>query len=216
MRKITWFLFIISVWLLTSCAANYRALMPETLTYPNSYSTEDLEMEYDYYILQTRLNHRKYGRKALDNNLLFVALKLRNNSEVQLKLNEDYFITDKDGEVLQTYTTDELFKLTKQNAGSYAAYFGICAYAFSEDAYINEEPFPIAPVLGGGIPGVVNIAVAAKANLAYKNELEKYDLTKKIIEPGETVFGVVGVKGRGHGSLRFIRMNEAGVTKIGN
>jgi hypothetical protein len=64
----------------------------------------------------------------------------------------------------------------------------------------QTSSFPIGIIIGPGIAGG-NMLAASSANKKFKQDLLDYNLLGKKIKPGETVYGLLGIRSKIYNSI---------------
>jgi hypothetical protein len=160
--------------LLTSCAASYRKINPPNLKYPE-----------------------------IKGHMNVVAVKIYNNTGQPLEYGKNYRIYsgNQEANLLGPEITADIIK---QKAGFHFFYLLFLPTTFntasgtssSSGSTLRTSSFPIGLIIGPAL-AIGNYAVAATANKRFKEELLDYDIERKVIAPGETVYGLVTVRENG-------------------
>ncbi|MGA8853399.1 MAG: hypothetical protein WB492_04400, partial [Christiangramia sp.] len=66
----------------------------------------------------------------------------------------------------------------------------------------TKNLFPIGLILGPGL-AAYNLIKASSANKKFKNDLENYSLTGKVLNPGEEKFGIIGIRSDSYDALKI-------------
>ena len=177
--------FLFAVLTLSGCAASYKPIKPEKLTYPRTFETSDLKLIYEYDVL-SRAKNKKYAKKERTHLVNLVAVDITNKTDRPLTINEDVKFYSGAREL--NLMSPQLTKAElKQIAPLYLLWslFWVVIYK-CEDKDCDVTPIPI----GLGI-GLLNTAIASGANKNLLNELTKYDVIGKVVQPGETLNGLI-------------------------
>ncbi len=189
-------LFAITTFLLIeSCASSYKAINPATVKYNGTSESEGVIFEYKYGVLQESGNS-KYANKEIKKGLQVVSIKVTNNSEKAISFAEDIKVYSRNQIVLPV-EPEIIQGQLKQPTPVYLLY-GLLWLTISkcENDDCNNTPLPI------GLPiAIGNMVVAGTANENFLAELKHHNLLTKKIEPGETAFGLMGIKSTGYGAL---------------
>lgn len=179
---------LVSIFLFSGCAQSYYALNPPKIIYTASNNLEDISLNYRYDILSEKGN-RKISKKERKNNVKLVAVKITNNTDkvINIGKNAAFF----SGSSL-IYPMDAISTRNnlKQSVPSHLLYLLLSPLTLSVN---GSNPVPIGLILGPVISGG-NMIVAANANNNFYKELVQYDILYRDIQPGETVFGLVGFR----------------------
>lgn len=85
----------------------------------------------------------------------------------------------------------------KQSVPSHLLYLLLSPLTLSVN---GSDPFPVGLILGPAISGG-NMIAAGSANKDFYNELSQYDILYRDINPGETVYGLVGFSNMNYAPL---------------
>ncbi len=131
-----------------------------------------------------------------------VAVKIENNTEVPLKLGENFNLYAGQNQV---FTMDPIMiqKELKQGIAIYLLYSLITLNKTECDSYTGEcETSLIFPI---GVPITIgNMVLAGSSNKAFKNELMQYSLLGKEIDPGKTAYALIGIPENGYQPLKIV------------
>lgn len=193
MKNLTWLLSLtLIITLLSGCAARYRYIIPESLSYNSTAGTNSdaVYANYQYNVLATAKNKR-YRKKEEKSFLNLVAIKITNNSDETINVDRELQFYSGDLKVA-LMDSDVTFSELKQQPLIYLLYM-ILTFSYLEiDNGFQQEKYPIGFVLGPGIT-LGNVLTASIANNKFRDELEKYSLVGEEILPGETKLALVGI-----------------------
>ncbi|MEQ9264849.1 MAG: hypothetical protein RLN81_06480 [Balneolaceae bacterium] len=194
-RKTYSSLLICSFLILTSCASSYKSINPERVQYGTRIMESGIEFSYKYNVLKESGN-KKYAKKEDKKNLQLVAVRVTNRSDSQIIFEEDVTLYA-GGRMLRPIDPDIIKSQLKQNAPLYLLYSLLWLQISScEDNECDTTNLPI------GVPiALGNMAVAGSANGKLLEELNEYDILDRPINPGETVYGIIGIKDTGYNPL---------------
>jgi hypothetical protein len=201
--------FGILLGIISSCAASYKSVAPETFSYNSKHTLDSVELQYKYAVLRDRGNN-KMANKEDKRNIKLVAVKITNNSNDNITVGEQYkfFSGNKELELLRP---EYIQQTVKQNSLSYLPYLLLTFWQLqvtvskqNEYGSIEDKTnvFPIGLVVGPGITAF-NIIKASKSNNKFLDELNKYSLINQPIKPGETKFGLIGIDAGDYDPLMF-------------
>lgn len=192
-KPISGLTIIVIILLLTSCAATYTKINPPSVKYPEINS--DSLFSYQYEVIR-RAGNRKIAKKELKAHMHVVAVKIYNNTGQSLEYGKNYKIYSGNSEanLLGPMITSDVIK---QKAGFHFFYLLLTPMTLRVDESTNSSSIPIGLVLGPAL-AVGNYAVASRANKRFKEEMLEYDLERKVIAPGETVYGLITIRDNGH------------------
>lgn len=185
---------------LTGCAASYKAIHPNSITYiKDNSSSPDITAEYHFNVLREAGN-KKIHNKELKKNLQLVAVKITNNSNGDIAYNRDFQLYTGDA-ALNVVSVESVHAQLKQQAPLYLLYLLMSGMTFTSStsstsggSVVKEDTnsFPIGLIVGPGI-ALYNTLVASGANKNFKEELAKYSISNSVIKKGETGFYLVGI-----------------------
>lgn len=183
---------------LNSCAANYRMINPDKLSYNSNDRKNEILLEYKYDLLP-----KKYAKKERRKDVRLVAIKITNNSENDITFGKEIKLTYDNGNEFYLIRQDKVFFYLKQNIVPYLLYGLLTPMTlnFSKNRK-QTSSVPIGlflgPVLAGG-----NMAFAATANKQFRTELYKFNLMGVVIKPGETKIGLIGIASDNHDAIKI-------------
>lgn len=193
MRLSLYILMILSSFLLISCASSYTAIIPEKITYTLVQEIDSVSFEYKYDILE-----KKYAKKENKKGVKVVAVKLTNNTDEDIIFGNNVKVVFENDSPVYVMDNFTVYDGLKQKVGNYLWYLllvGLYYERTTQDQFNNIESnrtqigLVIAPLVSGG-----NMIVADLSNRKFKEDLTKYDIIGKVIKPGETVYGLIGIR----------------------
>ncbi len=195
MKKI---IYIFLVAILSSCASKYNLLQPELANYNTNTSINDgIEISYEHNSL-----NKNYGKKANQKDIRIVSVKIKNNRKEAIQQGKDFKLVSSSDNNLLIIPPHEVFVSIKQRPASHLLYLlltplklfrnQVNEYGVPE----SEEIFPIGYILGPAI-SIGNMVAASNANKKLNEELKLYDIQNTVINPGQTVYGLVGIRSFG-------------------
>jgi hypothetical protein len=189
-------LAIFTIGIFTGCASNYNRINPNNTLYISSErQTEGVKLSYKYGVLKESQN-KKYSKKEDKSGLQVVAIKVKNESDKPITLNENYAIYA-GGTQITPMPTNYVVKEIKQGVAIYILYMLFTPTVLTTG---NNET-PIGYALGPGLT-LLNIGTASSANAKFRKDLENFSLIGKSIAPGETVYGLMGFQNTGYAPLK--------------
>ena len=197
-NSITKMLAFICLIILSGCAASYRQINPPALVY-NSHDLQDgISVSYKYDVLQEAGN-KKYARKEALKNVKLVAVKITNNTEEVININKNVAFYSGMNQIMpmEPYVVKESIK---QIVPAYLPYALLTFLTLNVTQDNQVDSYPIGLVVGPAVT-IGNMAVAGTANTKMLEELNQYNLINLDIQPGETVFGIIGVSNLDYGPL---------------
>ncbi|OWP61688.1 hypothetical protein CDA63_18065 [Hymenobacter amundsenii] len=201
--------------LLSGCAGSYHAIQPERLTSYQSASASGAPLDFSYRYNALIMNgaNKKYVKKERKRGYQIVAVQLRNNTVADLNFSRDLELTFADRPI-QPVSSLQASEDLKQGVAIYLLYvLGIGQVGGTYDPYTGQTTggtiLPWGPVVAGG-----NMLGASAANKNMRNEFARYDLTNKVLHPGETVYGIVALRETGIAPLKINFRNSAAVVPV--
>ena len=185
--------------LLTSCASRYKRINPETVVY-NSISTDNgITMEYKYDVLT-----KKYKKKEGKKKLRVVAIRITNRGETEKVIGQDIRFVYQSGTELSLLDHKIIFKSLKQHPATHLLYMLFTPLnIYVSDGYNGStSTIPVGLAIGPGLT-LGNVLTSSGANRKFRKELEAKSLIGKIIKPGETVSGVIGIAAEGYDPIQI-------------
>jgi len=185
--------------LLSSCASRYKRINPETVVY-NSISTDNsITMEYKYDVLT-----KKYKKKEGKKKLRVVAIRITNRGETEKVIGQDIRFVYQSGAELSLLDHKIIFKSLKQHPATHLLYMLFTPLnIYVSDGYNGStSTIPVGLAIGPGLT-LGNVLTSSGANRKFRKELEAKSLIGKIIKPGETVSGVIGIAAEGYDPIQI-------------
>lgn len=193
--------------MLLGCASGYKPLAPESMNYLSGSRDNKVLLDYKYGLLQ-----KKYAKSEAKKSVRLVSVKLTNQTDRDLLFGRDLKLTYTGGAEVLLLDADETYRELRQRPAIYLLYLLLTP----ANLYVNEgesqgavyketksSTTPIGLVLGPGLAGG-NMIAASSANKKFKADLEKYNLTGRVIKKGETVYGLVGMRTTGYDALKVM------------
>lgn len=183
--------------LFSSCAGGYELVKPQHIVYETTQALSDITISYKYNVLEDYGN-KKYAKKERKKGLQLVALKVVNHSsdtlvfsrDIQIFANKDYIIP---------IESEVMFKQFKQHPFMHLLYSLIWVNFSNGDQYQSRSiPVPVGLFIGVG-----NLGIAASANKKFMRELYEFKVLHRKIAPGETAFGLFGMRDMSYAPLSF-------------
>jgi hypothetical protein len=158
---------------------------PQNLGYPATNNLQDISLSYRYDVLYEKGN-TKMAKKEKRYNVKVVAVKISNNSDKTINIGGNVAFYN-GNDILYPLDALTTKNVLKQSVPSYLLYLLLSATTLTVN---NSDPFPIGLILGPGIAGG-NMVAAGNANVNLYKELSQYDIMRRDINPGETIYGLV-------------------------
>lgn len=201
MKKTLIIPLLIAVVLSGGCASNYRSISPQTNYFNATEKTSELEFSYRYNVLQEKGN-KKYAKRENKKGIRLVAVKITNNTEGPIRFPEDAHLYA-GNRPIQLLESEFIHSKLKQGVPIYLLYLLFTPMTFTVSSGNGDvSSTPVGLLLGPGLTAL-NIGIAASANNKFKEELLQYNLTNRIIEEGETVYGLIGFQDFDYAPLKI-------------
>lgn len=184
--------------LIGSCASSYNAIYSSTIKYNGISESDGVWFEYKYDVLQEAGN-KKYAQKEVKKGYQIISVKITNNSDKAISFADHIKIFSGTQPVIPE-APEKIRRIIKQTTPAYLLY-GLLWLNISkcENLECESTSLPI------GIPiAIGNMIVSGAANGDFLSELRQNNLINKVIEPGETAYGLMGVKSTGYGNLNLL------------
>jgi hypothetical protein len=201
MRTSTLFIFI-AIILISGCARPYRKINMSAIPF-KEYRQENT---IDYSVRQGVLYNMKnyfFARREQKNDMSLIALKIVNKSDLPVNINDLQFTC---GAVLPVTTikVTDYFDAIKQKAGLYWLYSaGVVVYPRPPKGSKKFIPLPF------GLPvAAANFAIAYKSNKKMLQDFQLLDLTNKVIQPHDSIQGILTFKNIANCGDIFINIKE--------
>lgn len=189
--------------LLNSCASGYKSIDPKNINYVSKNVNNDVTLEYKYDLLDN-----KYAKKEKNNTVKLIAIKVTNNSDMDMVFGRDIILNYENDATLYLMEKETIYRTLKQSPASYLWYLllsPIQIYKTETNTYNNPgttSSFPVGLIVGPGIAGG-NMIVASSANKKFNTDLNDYNINGKTIKKGETVYGLVGIKSNNFDAIKI-------------
>ncbi len=179
--------------LTTGCAGSYAPIRPDRIaTYQASAANAPVEFGYQYDVLRLHGN-KKYVKKEAKRGYHVAAVRVTNRTERDLNFSRDLNLLYGDRPIMPVGGTAAAQDL-KQGVAIYLLYVLLNVNVGgtvnnSTGATSGGTFLPTGPFIAGG-----NMLGASQANKNMRKEFEEFDLTNRIIKPGETVYGILSLR----------------------
>lgn len=196
MYRKSYSLFLICFLLiLTSCASGYNYIYPKHVNYSTRMDYSGIQFSYKYDVLKESGN-KKYAKKEVKKDLQLVAVRITNRTDSTIIFSENISLYA-GGRLLKPLNPSKIKKQLKQPSLIYLLYSPLWFnYSVCTEFECDVTSIPIGLPISAG-----NIFRSASANKDFLKELKKYDILDKPINPGETVYGIIGIKDTGYNPL---------------
>ncbi len=179
-------------------------MRPDRLaTYQSSPATASLQFGYQYDILAMRGRNKKYVKKEHKKGYHVVAVQVKNNTANEVNFSRDAVLYYGDRPI--TPVAPELAAHDmKQGVAIYLLYILLnptLTTTQSTNGQVTTSDgttLYVGPFIAGG-----NMLGASAANKNFGRELAQFDLTNRVIHPGETVYGLLCLRETNVAPLRL-------------
>lgn len=201
-NTITKLFTIATAFILSGCAASYKPIYPVSLNYDSHQSKNGVELSYKYDVLRQNGN-KKYAKKENKKGVKLVAVKITNNSQSVVNIGKNLTLYSGNNQIIPMEPL-VIKESIKQIVPGYLPYllltFVNLTTTKSQNGTIEQNVIPVGLILGPGIT-LGNMLIAGDANAKLLDELKLYNLIGRDIKPGETVYGIIGVRDMGYSPI---------------
>ncbi|MBY0434137.1 MAG: hypothetical protein K2U26_08520 [Cyclobacteriaceae bacterium] len=196
-------ILLIFQFIFLACASSYRSIDPRKVVYNNSQNVNGLTFSYHYNVLREQGN-TKYAKNELKKGMHVVAIKISNRSNRPVQLGKSLsIINNSSGIKILLIDPKEASKTLKQPVAIYLLYCLMTPLPIrGSKGYTRDDVTTLGYIIGPGL-AASNMLIASKSNMRFREELLQYNLTEKLIAPGEEVYGLVEMIYTGYEPLRI-------------
>ena len=201
--------------LLGSCASSYKSINPKTINYVAHDLQGDLSLSYKYDILQ-EYGNKKYAKKEDKKGVRVVAIRLTNNTDRIINVAQDVAFYSGENQIFPM-EPQVIKNMLKQPAPAYLLYMFLTPVTLNIIDGTSIDSYPVGLFLGPGLT-LLNVATAGSANNKFMRDLTLYDILYTDIQPGESAYGIIGIRGAGFNPLyvEVIRKSQQSGPDEGN
>ncbi|GEO04965.1 hypothetical protein AAE02nite_26290 [Adhaeribacter aerolatus] len=185
-------LFVAVCLFLSGCASSYKSINPQKVPFGFTENTDDVQFSYAYDVLSLKRN-KKYVKKERKHGMRVVAVRITNNTNKALRLNENLKLIVGNNQTVPV-SPSIVAQNIKQGTWIYLLYLPL---NFTVGATTNTNNYGKVETTGGTtlptgpVISLANILVASSANKNFREDLQQFNLLDKTIEPGQTVYGLI-------------------------
>lgn len=195
-------LMIAAVTLIGGCARPYRKINMSAVPFKDYHQSNKIS----YASRQGVLYNMKdffYAKREMKHGLTLMAFKIANTSSTPIYINDLQFSCGASLPIAPV-KMDEFYDILKQKSGLYWLYsVGVVVYPRPPKGSHKFIPLPF------GLPvAAANYAIAYKANKKLHTDLQLLDLSNKVIQPGDTIQGLLPFRGIANCGDIFISVKE--------
>ncbi len=187
-----------------SCASSYKPIIPISVNYPNTEEKDGIALSYRFDVLRERGN-KKYAKKEIKKSIKVVAIRITNNSDSPITVGSNVKIFSGNSEV-RLIEPMIVQKELRQIVPAYLLYLlltpiNLTISKSDNNGKVETDSYPIGLGIGPGI-SIINMAVAGGANKGLLEELNQFNQINKTILPGQSSYGLIGIRDVGYSPLR--------------
>lgn len=199
MRIIKTVFLLIAIVTLTNCASGYKLIEPKSINYISNSESNGVKLEYKYDLLD-----KKYAKKEVKKGVKLVAVKVTNSTNGDIRFGDDVKLIYENGKEVHVMQNENVFKSLKQSPASYLWYLLLTPMNLytSDSSGRQTSSTPIGLIIGPGLAGG-NMLAAGSANKKFETEMIVHSINGTIIKPGETKFGLIGIKSNTYDALKI-------------
>lgn len=198
MKKTLLSFLLLTILLVGGCASSYRHIHPKAMPLHPVSKDDGIDFAYRFDVLRQSGN-KKYAKKEDKRAIRVVAVRITNYTGYTLNFREDLQLYS-GGRSVYPLDPEMIHQQLKQSVAPYLFYMLFSFVTFDTYNGTEHTSTPIGLLLGPGLTAL-NMGMAASANKRFKEELSFYSLFDAIIEDGETVYGLVGIRDNGYAPL---------------
>jgi hypothetical protein len=184
----------LSLLLLSGCASNYKSLTPDRTYYQSSSTDNGVEFSYKLGVLREHGN-KKYAKREDKKAIRIASVRITNNGANDITIGKNVYFFSGNSEAY-LIEPSLLHKELKQGVPEYLLFLLLTPMTLNN----GDDSTPIGIAVGPGL-AIGNMAAAGAANKKFLQELQKFDLVNKTIKPGETVYGLIGIRDTGYNPI---------------
>lgn len=202
--------FLLLIFILGGCASAYHPIRPDASYYGNKSTESNVDFSYKLGVLREHGN-KKYAKREDRKGIRLASVKIVNNTTIPLEVGEDIEFYSGDSRLIPIDPITLHHEL-KQGVPIYLLYLlmsVITVNRYDERGNVTSA-VPVGLFIGPGI-AVGNMAAAGAANQNFLEEMEKFNVVGKTLKPGETAYGIIGVRDIGYNPIQ-IRVTPRQIT----
>jgi hypothetical protein len=188
--------------LISSCARPYRKINMSGIPFKENREDNNISYSIRQGVMYNMKNYF-FARREQKAELSMIAIKIVNKSELPLNIRDLQFTCGASVPV-SPIKMDDYVNAIKQKAGLYWLYsVGVAVYPRPPRESKKFIPLPF------GLPiAAANFGIAYRANKRMKQDLGNLDLTNKVIQPGDSIQGLMPFKNTLNCADIFINVRE--------
>lgn len=187
--------FFFSIFLI-GCASSYKPFNLRDYHYSSKHNLLDsLSIAY-VPGLQRISDNGWYARKERKYKMTALAVRIENTSSTPITIRKEDLRASVGNNTKKLFTPEEYSAHVKQRVGIHLLHtlYGPWVTVSSVDQYgRTETDIYFIPV--GAVIGIINATKAGKANRSNAADIRRLQIWNKVVNPGESVFGIILVEG---------------------
>ncbi|MBN1925529.1 MAG: hypothetical protein JW798_06825 [Prolixibacteraceae bacterium] len=206
-KQISLFSYFILL-LFTSCISSYHAIQPSFSQYSESENKETGGLVITPGNEDILTSNKVFQRKALKKGIKLIAVKIENHSSEPVKLDYENFEVFNDFELVKLLTPNQVCSKIGYNMIGRSAIFALCVAGSFQIGMVTTGLINLySPFLYSSPFSLYYLIRSAVSNEQFKTDLESFGFGNRLIEPGETIYGIFAFKADKVGEL-LIRLKQ--------
>ncbi len=190
MKRGKWAVFssLFVILLFANCAGTYKSFKMATIPFKEPVSTDNKIAYSTRQGVMFNTHNYRYAKREKKEDYSLMAIKLVNKTDLPINL-ADLNYSCGGSTAVTPISMDVYIDKTKQKAGLYWLFSaGVVPNPFCKGCLKYVIPWGI-------IPAATNFGIAFRANKKMKKEIHTYDLTNKVLQPNDSIMGILPFKG---------------------
>lgn len=202
---------LLAIILIASCARPYHRINMEIVPFKDYKDDAKLKYAVRQGVLYNFKNYY-FAKRELRKDYSLMAFTIYNKSDQVISV-KDLQFTCGASVPISPVPIQDLYNAIKQKAGLYWLYSaGFAIYpkpapGQADGGLVKNEKLFI-PIPFGVVFGAANFGLAYRANKKMKKDFELYDMSNKVIQPGDSIKGILPFKGVANCGDIFISVKE--------
>jgi hypothetical protein len=174
--------------LFSNCAGTYKAFKMDSIPFKEPTTTDNKVSYSTRHGVMYNTKNYKAAKREQKGQYSILAIKVINKTDLPIAMGDLAYSCGGSTSV-KPITLDEYLKEVKQKAGLYWLFAaGVVPNPFCKGCLKYVIPWGIAPA-------AINFGIAHKANKKMGKELSAYDLSNKVLQPNDSITGILPFKG---------------------
>ncbi|MFN8281656.1 MAG: hypothetical protein U0U67_00475 [Chitinophagales bacterium] len=202
---------VTAIILIASCARPYHRMNMELVPFKDYKENDKLKYASRLGVLYNFKNFY-FAKREQRKDFTLMAFTIYNKSEQLVNVKDLQFSCGASAPISYVPIQD-LYNAIKQKAGLYWLYsVGVAVYpkpapGKADGGLIKNEKL-FVPLPFGVVFGAANFGIAYRANKKMRSDFELYDIANKVIQPGDSIKGILAFKGAANCGDIFISVKE--------